>query len=102
MMGNMGGMMWGMGLFWLIAIIVLVLAAAALVKYLFFRDRALWSRSHGRAVSCAGIPASPAAPAARPASACPAASASNHPDWRTDPGPATSHAAAPSPPPNSP
>lgn len=37
MMGDMGTMMWGMGLFWLIVIIVLVLAAAALVKYLFFR-----------------------------------------------------------------
>ena len=35
MMHNMGGMMWGMGLFWLIAIVVLVLAVAALVKYLF-------------------------------------------------------------------
>jgi hypothetical protein len=33
----MGSMMWGMGLVWLIVIIVLVLAAAALVKYLFFR-----------------------------------------------------------------
>ena len=32
----MGGMMWGMGLFWILAIIVLVLLAAALVKYLFF------------------------------------------------------------------
>jgi len=30
-------MMWGMGLVWLIVIVVLVLAAAALVKYLFFR-----------------------------------------------------------------
>jgi tellurite resistance protein TehA-like permease len=38
MMDNMGGMMWGMGLFWLLVIIVLVLAAAALVRYLFFRD----------------------------------------------------------------
>jgi hypothetical protein len=38
MMGNMGGMMWGMSLFWLIVIVVLLLAAAALVKYLFFRD----------------------------------------------------------------
>jgi tellurite resistance protein TehA-like permease len=38
MMGNMGGMMWGMGLFWLLVIVVLVLAAAALVRYLFFRD----------------------------------------------------------------
>jgi hypothetical protein len=33
-----GGMMWGMGLFWLIVIVVLVLAAAALAKYLFFSD----------------------------------------------------------------
>lgn len=33
MMG--GGMMWGMGLLWLLVLIVLVLAAAALVKYLF-------------------------------------------------------------------
>jgi hypothetical protein len=34
MMG--GGMMWGMGLIGLLVIVVLVLAAAALVKYLFF------------------------------------------------------------------
>ena len=34
MMG--GGMMWGMGLLWLLVIVVLVLAIAALVKYLFF------------------------------------------------------------------
>jgi len=34
MMG--GGMMWGMGLFGLLVIVILVLAAAALVKYLFF------------------------------------------------------------------
>ena len=34
MMG--GGMMWGMGLIGLLIIIVLVLAAAALVKYLLF------------------------------------------------------------------
>jgi hypothetical protein len=34
----MGGMMWGMSLLWLLVIVVLVLAAAALVKYLFFRD----------------------------------------------------------------
>ena len=33
MMG--GGMMWGMGLLGLLVIIVLVLAAAALIKYLF-------------------------------------------------------------------
>jgi hypothetical protein len=36
-MNGMGGMMWGMGLVWLIVIVVPVLAAAALVKYLFFR-----------------------------------------------------------------
>lgn len=35
MMDSMGGMMWGMGLMWLIFLAVLVLAAAALVKYLF-------------------------------------------------------------------
>ena len=38
MMGNMGGMMWGMSLFWLLVIVVLVLAAAALAKFLFFKD----------------------------------------------------------------
>ena len=37
MMHGMAGMMWGIGLVWLIVIVVLVLAAAALVKYLFFR-----------------------------------------------------------------
>jgi tellurite resistance protein TehA-like permease len=31
---GIGGMMWGMGLLWLLVIIVLVLAAAALIKYL--------------------------------------------------------------------
>jgi hypothetical protein len=36
----MPGMMWGMGLFWLLAVIVLVLAAAALVKYLRTGDKA--------------------------------------------------------------
>ena len=40
MMVGMGGMaMWGMGLLWLLAVLVLVLGAAALVKYLFFGDR---------------------------------------------------------------
>jgi hypothetical protein len=35
MMNNMmPGMMWGMGLVWLSVVIVLILAAAALVKYL--------------------------------------------------------------------
>ncbi len=38
MSGHMGGMMFGMGLLWVIAIVVLVLATAALVKYLFFND----------------------------------------------------------------
>ncbi|MCO6389320.1 MAG: hypothetical protein ACT6QU_10260 [Aliihoeflea sp.] len=32
--GGMGMMMWGMSAFWLLAFIVLVLVAAALVKYL--------------------------------------------------------------------
>lgn len=35
--GTMGGMMWGMGLFGLIAIVVVVLLITALVKYVFFR-----------------------------------------------------------------
>lgn len=40
MMDGMGGMMgWGMGLVWLLLVIVLVLGAAALVKYLFFGPR---------------------------------------------------------------
>ena len=34
MMDGMGGMMWSAGLLWLLVIIVLILAAAALVKYL--------------------------------------------------------------------
>jgi flagellar basal body-associated protein FliL len=38
-MMNGGGMMWGMGLVWLLVIVVLVLGAAALVKYLFFDSR---------------------------------------------------------------
>ena len=37
MMG--GGMMWGMGLFWLVILVVVVLGAGALVKYLFFGDK---------------------------------------------------------------
>jgi hypothetical protein len=35
-----GGMMWGMGLIGVLVIIVLVLGAAALVKYLFFSKSA--------------------------------------------------------------
>jgi hypothetical protein len=37
MMSNMGGMMWSMSLVWLLVIVVLVLAAVALAKYLFSR-----------------------------------------------------------------
>ena len=37
MMG--GGMMWGMGLIWPLVVVVLVLGAAALVKYLFFSGK---------------------------------------------------------------
>lgn len=39
MMEGMGGMMWGMGLVWLLVVVVLVLGAAALVKYVFFSNR---------------------------------------------------------------
>ena len=34
MMDGMGIMMWGAGLLWLLLIVILVLAAAALIKYL--------------------------------------------------------------------
>ncbi|WP_256476222.1 hypothetical protein [Siccirubricoccus soli] len=37
--GMTGGMMWGMGLVWLLVIILLVLGIAALLKYLFWRGR---------------------------------------------------------------
>ena len=37
MMG--GGMMWGMGIFWLLILVLVVVGAAALIKYLFFGDR---------------------------------------------------------------
>jgi hypothetical protein len=36
MMNGMGEMMWGAGLLWLLLIVVLVFAAAALIKYLRF------------------------------------------------------------------
>jgi len=40
MMDGMGGMMmWGMGLFWLLVIVVLVLGVAALIKHLFRGER---------------------------------------------------------------
>jgi hypothetical protein len=34
-----GAMMWGMGLVWVVVIVVLVLAAAGLAKYVFFSNR---------------------------------------------------------------
>jgi hypothetical protein len=37
MMQNMGSMMAGMGIVWLLVAILLFLGIAALVKYLFFR-----------------------------------------------------------------
>ena len=37
--GSMGSMMWGMDLFGLLAAVVLLLAIAALVKYVFLRGR---------------------------------------------------------------
>jgi hypothetical protein len=36
MEGTSGMMMWGMSFAWLLAVLVLVLGAAALIKYLFF------------------------------------------------------------------
>ena len=39
MMNGMGGMMTGMGLLWLLLLVVLLLGAAALVKYLFFSGK---------------------------------------------------------------
>lgn len=42
MMGGMmdgGPIMWGMSLFWLLLLVLLVLGVAALVKYLFFDKR---------------------------------------------------------------
>lgn len=38
-MMEMHGMMWGMGFVGLLVLVVLVLAAAALVKYLFFYNK---------------------------------------------------------------
>jgi tellurite resistance protein TehA-like permease len=37
MMDGMGAMMWGMGLFWLLVVVVLILGALALAKFVFFR-----------------------------------------------------------------
>jgi len=36
-MMSSGGMMWGMGAVGLLALIVLILLAAALIKYIFFK-----------------------------------------------------------------
>ena len=38
MMGG-GGMMWGMGLLWILLLVLLVLGIAALIKYLFGGSR---------------------------------------------------------------
>ncbi len=38
MHGMMDGMMWGMGLVWLVVVVLLVLGVAALVKYLLSGD----------------------------------------------------------------
>jgi hypothetical protein len=37
MQDMMGPMMWGMGLVWLLVLLVLLLAVAALIKYVFFK-----------------------------------------------------------------
>jgi hypothetical protein len=37
MMAMMGGTGWAMGLLWLLAVVVLALGVAALVKYLLFK-----------------------------------------------------------------
>ncbi|GER08785.1 hypothetical protein GCM10007972_24390 [Iodidimonas muriae] len=39
MMSGMAGMGWGMGVLWLLVVVLLVLGVAALVKYLFFSGR---------------------------------------------------------------
>lgn len=39
MMDGMGDMMWGIGLFWLLVLILVGLGIGALVKYLFFNQR---------------------------------------------------------------
>lgn len=37
--GGWGAMMWGMGLWWVLVFVLVALAIAALVKYLFSGDR---------------------------------------------------------------
>ena len=39
MMDGMGGMMWGMGLFGLLILALVILLIAALIKYLFFAGK---------------------------------------------------------------
>ncbi len=34
-----GGMIWGMGIAWILLLVLYLLAVAALVKYLFFKPR---------------------------------------------------------------
>jgi hypothetical protein len=36
MTSGMGAMMWGMGLLWLLVVVLIVLGVAALAKYVFF------------------------------------------------------------------
>ena len=51
MMNDLALMMWGMGLLWLLVLVVLVLGAAALLKYLFSggrRDRSSNAEPNGR------------------------------------------------------
>ena len=37
-MMNMTGMMWGMGLIWILVLLLVILGIAALVKYLFSKS----------------------------------------------------------------
>jgi hypothetical protein len=39
MQSMMDGMMWGMGLFEVLVLVVLVLCAVGLIKYLFFKEK---------------------------------------------------------------
>jgi len=39
MMEGMSGMMWGMGFFGLLTLVLVILLAAALIKYLFFNKQ---------------------------------------------------------------
>ena len=58
---NSGTVMWGMGLFWLLVVLLMLMGIAALCKYLFFSQRkwagpASKSESrHGGPTKCAAI-----------------------------------------------